>query len=503
LLLLAQQGHFFNISGETIADKSKANLLAKFLVCLQVLWVAGQAIERKVAGFPISLLEFHTLVHVVCALVMYTLWIRKPYDINEPTIVPTESFPNLLAFIVSSSRWTSNSGFQRLRNGTPIRKIDALRSVFDRSQDPKFYYYGNLRDTPQAWVENFNEREMPIDMNDRRLINHLLRVSKREGDPRWVESTKLITIGPDLPPKLPYYAGNPIKERFGPRNGVEEILALESGQALESGLGPEIQWFASQSNHTNSRGFHVGLSQKDVNRLNMAGNFVRELMTSDHRNSRLQASLNHPSFSNADDPDLNLMPFQPFRAGLLRPYGGRLICRKQSNWIDLEEIFEILDTFGGYGGYYLFALLVMAMILIPAAYGGIHLEAIHSMFPSAIELTLWKASCFTLLGFAALLVLGILGIFGLAGIFSLLGYWERNSNWKIDSWLSKPWVDDFMYLIYFAVFIVSCVVAFAAVLLYIAGRIFIVVESFISLRHVPTGVYQTPDTNFMSYIPHL
>src|SRR5271168_4236186 len=74
LLLLAQQGHFFNISGETIADKSKANLLAKFLVCLQVLWVAGQAIERKVAGFPISLLEFHTLVHVVCALVMYALW---------------------------------------------------------------------------------------------------------------------------------------------------------------------------------------------------------------------------------------------------------------------------------------------------------------------------------------------------------------------------------------------------------------------------------------------
>jgi hypothetical protein len=29
------------------------------------------------------------------------------------------------------------------------------------------------------------------------------------------------------------------------------------------------------------------------------------------------------------------------------------------------------------------------------------------------------------------------------------------------------------------------------------------VESFISLRHVPIGVYQTPPTNFMGYIPHL
>jgi hypothetical protein len=91
LLLLAQHGHFIGLSRETISDKSKANclyklisslsndlltslVLAKGLVCLQVLWVAGQAIERKLAGFPISLLEFHTLVHVFCALVMYTLW---------------------------------------------------------------------------------------------------------------------------------------------------------------------------------------------------------------------------------------------------------------------------------------------------------------------------------------------------------------------------------------------------------------------------------------------
>jgi hypothetical protein len=44
---------------------------------------------------------------------------------------------------------------------------------------------------------------------------------------------------------------------------------------------------------------------------------------------------------------------------------------------------------------------------------------------------------------------------------------------------------------------------FAALLLYIAARVFVVVESFISLRHVPIGVYKTPDVNFMGYIPHL
>lgn len=37
LLFLADQGYFFELSTETIANKSKANLLAKGLVCLQVL----------------------------------------------------------------------------------------------------------------------------------------------------------------------------------------------------------------------------------------------------------------------------------------------------------------------------------------------------------------------------------------------------------------------------------------------------------------------------------
>jgi hypothetical protein len=151
LLLLAQHGHFISLSREMISDKSKANCmykssgslfkdlltsldLAKGLVCLQVLWVAGQAIERKIAGFPISLLEFHTLVHVFCALVLYTLWIRKPYDINEPTIVPTEDFPNALAYIVASSRWVGSSGFQKIPRSSGS-KPHVWSAMFSSSKD--------------------------------------------------------------------------------------------------------------------------------------------------------------------------------------------------------------------------------------------------------------------------------------------------------------------------------------------------------------------------------
>jgi hypothetical protein len=38
---------------------------------------------------------------------------------------------------------------------------------------------------------------------------------------------------------------------------------------------------------------------------------------------------------------------------------------------------------------------------------------------------------------------------------------------------------------------------------YLFARVYIVVESFVSLRRVPIGVYQAPVINFMNYIPHL
>lgn len=73
---LAKNGHFIEISEKSIKDKSKADVLAKLLVCVQVVWMIIQCIGRKAEALPISLLEIHTLVHIACALCMYALWIE-------------------------------------------------------------------------------------------------------------------------------------------------------------------------------------------------------------------------------------------------------------------------------------------------------------------------------------------------------------------------------------------------------------------------------------------
>ncbi|KAH0548601.1 hypothetical protein GP486_007855, partial [Trichoglossum hirsutum] len=100
ILFLAERGQFVHPTRQSIRDKSKANLLAKGLVCLQILWVAGQAIERKVAGFPITLLEVHTLVHVTCALVMYSLWVRKPFDVTDPIIININDYQDAVVLMI-------------------------------------------------------------------------------------------------------------------------------------------------------------------------------------------------------------------------------------------------------------------------------------------------------------------------------------------------------------------------------------------------------------------
>ena len=74
VLALARDGHFVEIDSETISGRSKANLLRKALVCIQVIWFVTRCIVGKINGFPLALIEVHTMIHVVCALSMYALW---------------------------------------------------------------------------------------------------------------------------------------------------------------------------------------------------------------------------------------------------------------------------------------------------------------------------------------------------------------------------------------------------------------------------------------------
>jgi hypothetical protein len=82
-LTLAKVGALPDIGREKITARSKADSLGKTLVCIQAIWMVIQTVARKIAGLPTTLLELNTLAHVVCAILMYLIWWRKPQNVND------------------------------------------------------------------------------------------------------------------------------------------------------------------------------------------------------------------------------------------------------------------------------------------------------------------------------------------------------------------------------------------------------------------------------------
>ncbi|GAB1315494.1 hypothetical protein MFIFM68171_05704 [Madurella fahalii] len=72
------QAHF---DRRNIEGKSKADALTKVIVTLQILWMVGQWVGRKVAGLPITLLEVHVLIQIPFSLIAYLCWLHKPLNV--------------------------------------------------------------------------------------------------------------------------------------------------------------------------------------------------------------------------------------------------------------------------------------------------------------------------------------------------------------------------------------------------------------------------------------
>ncbi|KAL8665294.1 MAG: hypothetical protein Q9202_002345 [Teloschistes flavicans] len=176
------------------------------------------------------------------------------------------------------------------------------------------------------------------------------------------------------------------------------------------------------------------------------------------------------------------------------------------------------------------------MMLPGVLYGALHLSLWNNTFPSNVERLLWRISGVVLIAVpllvAILLALRTLWLKYLvvkvshAGKFSdpsqtlpikeaqssqgqpdthvqMSGYTSGISGTNTND------VDDFSkttttaafsvkYSILLEVLLISIIITTA---LYVFSRVFIIVESFISLRHVPVGVYT--DVGWTKYIPHL
>ena len=89
---------------EEILDKSKVDELGKLLACTQVTWMIVHVCTRLRMQLPVTTLEVTAVSHVMCALVLYTLWWHKPRKVDEPTILSGEWVGPLAALMLMCSR---------------------------------------------------------------------------------------------------------------------------------------------------------------------------------------------------------------------------------------------------------------------------------------------------------------------------------------------------------------------------------------------------------------
>ncbi|KAK4210255.1 hypothetical protein QBC37DRAFT_292882 [Rhypophila decipiens] len=113
--LMSFLGRLPHIHEAQIQDKSKADWMAKSLICIQVGWMVVQVIGRVIKKMPVSLLEINTCGHVVCAMAIYLLWWSKPLEIQEPTLLNDDQDQDALALMYMCSSIGAVDGITDIR----------------------------------------------------------------------------------------------------------------------------------------------------------------------------------------------------------------------------------------------------------------------------------------------------------------------------------------------------------------------------------------------------
>lgn len=450
LLWLAKKGHLFPISDESIRDKSKADFLAKGLICFQVTWLLLQCIARKASGYPLTVLELHTLVHVVCALAIYSLWFHKPLDIKDPTVIDAISFKSTLALMLMRTEGQHYDIYE-LDANTGEMTFDP-DSMFGYGA-PESTYLQRFDPVPNPTSEGIPFLNPPASVNGRDTAPSLQSVSDKESD-----MSKVFTISPRRK-----------KIRFCCKvsAATEVPLRLEPGQCLSCGFGPVPR----------KPPFSMELSSKTILRWNLA----------------------------AEDLGANAKVEIPSRIRLLSGHPSRFL--RSSN---INTVFGY--TWAPFGGDEAGVIDdKYAILLLSLCYGGIHAAAWNFDFPTNIERMTWRVACISAIaGFSGMfyfmsVIESFSGELSMGLPFSRVlarelqrakeniareGAYEKwDSFGNVILTIINFLLDNFLRL---GIFLIPY---------FLLVRLFIVTESFISLRRVPIGVYT--DVPWTEYIPHL
>ncbi|KAL8841074.1 MAG: hypothetical protein Q9176_003415 [Flavoplaca citrina] len=397
ILVQTDKDRIPRLTEEEIKSKSKANGLAKALVCAQAVWFLTACITRLAQRIPISLLELNTFGHAICALFIYLLWWEKPFEVDIPTIVDSDVLLDMYALA-----WVNTPGQSPFMQST----MNTYREYLQTNK--RFEQLNNVTKRKLVKNDEYQESQFLVGPNSNPLFQD---EGKRLSS--WERS---FSLGRDLFPSLDHVSDTHGEQRSitcGPNQIIPGTsLRLKKDPLHMAGLIELEPAFPS-----------ISVTERDINRWKMALRAVERFR----------------------EPQSGLYSLTgPFR-------------RHVPNMPGFRDIIKEIPL----------ALGFSAAAII---YGGLHALAWFAEFRSPTEQLLWRISSVAVMS----------GIPILAAIYKLM---EQTVAHSLFTWL-----------LIWGLFLPT-------VIAYILARLYLVVECFIQLSHLPAGVYEVPE--WSTYFPHI
>ncbi|KAF2017710.1 hypothetical protein BU24DRAFT_420757 [Aaosphaeria arxii CBS 175.79] len=435
--LLSFLGHLPDIQETQVRDKSKADGLAKTLVCLQAGWMILQMIARLHQRLPVTLLEINTIGHVLCALVLYLLWWSKPLEVKDPVLLPYENWmdPYLsLMWMCSPISGSSEDEITEMRCMTyiPSERRSTLPSM----------------DIPTIAIEH-STCDSPTDARPAAHETHFSVGSTAARNPRKF-------IGPLGDFRVGSGSRSPSPAPFD-----HHVSYMIAKTAMKPAPEHEVFFQLQEPHH--------GLQHS--------------------------ASYCRRGFDDCKDhSDLSPIAIRRWQHACTLIDTLWNECEKRPSYINNYFTISTLGTFVGEIGYidthapnilglsYLGGVNIhkdrmkSVLAFAGAAYGAIHIAAWNDFFPTQVERYLWITSSVAI---------------GASGIFLWIFFLIKERVEKIDRAASRAGRTK----------VFSLIARFVIVPLFIIARVYLVVEAFVSLRRVPKEVYETPEwTRYLPHL---
>ncbi|KAK3947558.1 hypothetical protein QBC32DRAFT_81341 [Pseudoneurospora amorphoporcata] len=467
--LLAELGHLSLLvkHASDVGDKSKADTFQKCLAASQLSWMVIQCIVRKAQGLPISLLEVHTSAHALFSFLQYCVWLKKPLDIAPSTcaFLPTDDFEDALALMVQEQFCESHNFVACLY---PEKTSENEFSTDAVSGDPKMMPPFDKSGSPAL---------TPVTDTEGQAINVT-----------WIDPTSPLSEIEMNPPKMVLPCGFGFAKMFAPPVAYHGYYSNLRAKAFRTMDSPERRYFLTRKDKLRVKRAMRHIALLDERRLTSPEPYVncKEV---------------HPKGRRCRYPTRHYHRAFYWRSVITRPRRLYIPDEPESGerkFSALEAFYNAplsLPTFGVsiiQLNLWLYDNLGYSRLLIIASLFGlnaaIHLAAWNYLFPTKIEGRLWRAVNLVTAGMGLALVLGRL-LIGLTN--KLTG--PRRLTYRLNGRIDGSW----LHLLEVLLLVTPAYAIFPIII----GRLYLNVEAFISLRHMPYGVFVMP--SWLEVWPHL